>query len=402
MVWPQLSLSLLDGLFVLLLVLVAAGRGLVPVRFFTLYSALASLALVGLAAPKTALIVGGLTVFYLFPFHRLMVRARTATQASPANQRLLLGCAIGGLVLLLVLFKCYRHFDLPYWHNPRLQQELLSLVGVSYFFFRAVGFLHIQSILPIREASPWGLLFFALFPPTLTSGPVHKFQDFRQQLNQPAPLDRATLSAAAYRITRGYFRKLILAASCNALVEHLLATPTPHVFASVLLVAALYLYFYFDFAGYSDIAIGLGQLLGIRVPENFRRPFLATTISEFWRNWHITLVDWFRDQVFIPLGGMHASKVRAAAIAALIMILCGLWHGLTWSFVAWGCWHAALLASEALFSVTPLPPAQRQGPRFWWRILWTNSRVALGALFFLPDTTTLLRTLRGFLHWPGL
>ena len=108
------------------------------------------------------------------------------------------------------------------------------------------------------------------------------------------------------------------------------------------------------------------------MPENFRKPFLATTVSEFWRNWHITLVDWFRDHVFIPLGGMQTSRTRAATLALLIMVFCGLWHGLTLALLAWGTWHGLLLFSEALSGAIPVPPPLRHGIHYWSRVLWTN------------------------------
>jgi alginate O-acetyltransferase complex protein AlgI len=302
------------------------------------------------------------------------------------------------LVALLVVFKVYRQFGIPWVSSHRLPTDALALIGFSYFLFRAIGFLHIQSILPIDEKTPWGLLYFLLFPPTLTSGPIHKFQDFRQQLERPAPLDGQTIRVATYRITRGFFRKLVVAFVLNQALEKLLADPSPTFLVSILIVAFLYLYFYFDFAGYSDIAIGFGLLMGIRVPENFRKPFQATSVSEFWRNWHITLVDWLRENVFIPLGGMQGSRLRASALAFLIMFLCGLWHGLTWSFVAWGIWHGTILFAEGMLGTTPMPPSQRRGPRYWWRVSWTNARVAAGSLFFLPDTATTLRVLGGFVR----
>jgi len=179
----------------------------------------------------------------------------------------------------------------------------------------------------------------------------------------------------------------------------LLAVQAPTIWISVLTIVALYLYFYFDFAGYSDIAIGLGLLLGIKVPENFRKPFSATTVSEFWRNWHITLVDWFRDNVFIPLGGMQTSRYRAGALALLVMVLCGLWHGLTFSFLIWGVWHGFALYIEAVTGTKPIPPALRHGVYYWWRVFWTNARVAVAGLLFLPDPANIIRTLSGLANW---
>jgi alginate O-acetyltransferase complex protein AlgI len=283
--------------------------------------------------------------------------------------------------------------------GPWLRTDVLALVGFSYFIFRAISFLHIQAILKKTESNPLAVLWYTLFPPTLTSGPIQKYQDFRQQLSTPVPLTRSSVLEATYRITRGYFRKVVLAFLLNQGITKVLGLEQLNLLTSVLLVALLYFYFYFDFAGYSDIAIGFGLLIGIRVPENFRKPFLATNVSEFWRNWHITLVDWFRDHVFIPLGGMQTTRVRAAAIAFLIMVLCGLWHGLTLALLAWGVWHGLLLVSEAIAGSRPVPPSQRHGPNYWARVLWTNARVALGCIFFLPASDSMLKVLSGFAHW---
>jgi alginate O-acetyltransferase complex protein AlgI len=206
------------------------------------------------------------------------------------------------------------------------------------------------------------------------------------------------LRNVAYRLTRGYFRKMVLAVVINDMAGKLLAVQHPSVCVSVASLAALYVFFYFDFAGYSDIAIAFGLLLGVKVPENFRQPFLATTASQFWRNWHITIVDWFRDQVFIPLGGMKGSRLRAASLAFLVMFLCGFWHGVAWGYIAWGAWHGLVLFTEALSGAKPIPPGRHQGMEYWSRVLWTNARVAFGGAFFLPSETA-LRLLGGFTNW---
>jgi alginate O-acetyltransferase complex protein AlgI len=393
----QITASLLDFKFILLLLGLSLLRPLWPRSQYALLLALGSALIVGLAAPRTLAVISAITLLYLYPLHRIM-RAAVARGRSESVSRLWLPLGMGGLVAALVVFKCYRHFTVPWLDVPRLGPEALALIGFSYFILRAMGFLHIQTILNVDQHSPWELLGFTLFPPTLTSGPIQKFQDFHQQVLNPEPLSRPLVFTAVYRITRGYFRKTILALLLNKAVETLLAVHQPSVYLSALTVATLYLYFYFDFAGYSDIAIGFGLLLGIRVPENFRKPFLATTASEFWRNWHITLVDWFRDQVFIPLGGMGKSRFWAASLAFFIMVLCGLWHGLTFSFLAWGTWHGLILFTEAISGAKPVPPPLRRGIKYWARVLWTNARIAFGGLFFLPPDTT-LRLLGGLAKW---
>src|SRR5258705_1623591 len=186
-----------------------------------------------------------------------------------------------------------------------------------------------------------------------------------------------------------------MASLLNEGVERMLGGGDMTFLSSVVTIILFYLYFYFDFAGYSDVAIGYGLLMGITVPENCRKPFLATTVSEFWRNWHITLVDWFRDHVFIPLGGMQGTKVRAAILAFFIMVLCGFWHGLSLSLFIWGVWHGTLLLTEGILGSRPIPPALRHGPKYWCRVLWTNARVALPCILFLPDSENILKLLQG-------
>lgn len=441
----NLAASLLDIKFILLICGLAVLRCVWPRKHSAALFAIGSALVIGLASWRSLLAIGGATLFYLYPLHRLMRRlrvaeasqatdapattqglsksavvgigsgatsvlvaaepvAKTEVATQPNNHgksasRICMTLAIIGLVAFLVVFKLNREFTLPWLGGPWLHAELLALVGFSYFIFRAISFLNITSILRLDERQPWTVLAYTLFPPTITSGPIQKYQDFRQQLSSPEPLSRALLWESTYRITRGYFRKTIVAFILLDVVNKILARDSLTAVYSVAAVALLYLFVYFDFAGYSDIAIGFGLLMGIRVPENFRKPFVATTVSEFWRNWHITLVDWLRDHVFIPLGGMKATRMRAAALAFLIMLVCGLWHGLVWAFVVWGAWHGIALFLEAVAGAKPIPPSRRHGFRFWSRVALTNAIVALGGIWFLPDTHTIMKVLTGFVRW---
>lgn len=390
-----MSASLLDPKFILFLAGVALLRQVWPQRAYILFCVLSSAALLGFAAPGTLLVIAGITLLYLYPLHRL-IRMADEKGWSASARKLLLWGGVAGLVITLVAFKLYRHFSLPFLGGPWLRAEFVSLVGFSYFIFRAISFLHIQALLRTSEPNALTVLYYMLFPPTITSGPIQKFQDFRQQAAMPAPLTLQLLGIASYRITRGYFRKLVVAGLLDSTIQKLVAPAIgPSILVSLATIGVLYIYFYFDFAGYSDIAIGFGLLLGIRVPENFRKPFAATTIAEFWRNWHITLVDWFRDNVFIPFGGMHGSRLHAAMLSLVIMVLCGLWHGLTLSLFAWGLWHGVLLFTEAISGTRPIPPGLRTGIHYWLRVLWTNARVAFASVFFLP-LSSLEHVMRGF------
>jgi len=393
-----MNLSLLDTKFILLLAALALLRRYCPSRLYPPFGLIASAILVSIASVKTFIVVTAITVLYLYPSH-LLWHYVSKRQPGGRVARVVLGASIVGLVLLLIVFKVHRQFDVPFLGGSWAKDQLIAVVGFSYFVFRAINFLHIQSILDIEEHNPFHLLYFMLFPPTLTSGPIQKYQDFRQQLLAQRAVTASEMKEALYRVTRGYFRKVVLAYTLDQGVRKLLDVSVPNAYSSLLSVAMLYLFFYYDFAGYSDVAIGFGALMGIRVPENFRKPFVATSVTEFWRNWHITLVDWFRDNVYVPLGGMQSSRVRASGLAFLIMLLCGLWHGLTISFVMWGCWHGCLLFAEGMTSSKPLQPSLRHGPRYWARVVWTNARVALGALFFLPDLNSTLTVLKGLTRW---
>ena len=389
--------SLMDLKFIGLMLVLALIRARLPHRWYPAFGALASAALVGLASPATLIAVVAISLGYLYPLHLLSAWARKRTgNATRSKTWLVLGVA--GLVALMVLFKAQQAFTVPLLSGSLLGHELLALIGFSYFLFRAINFLYVQHLLDLDVRTPWALLFFVLFPPTLTSGPIQRYPDFQDQLNKPQPLSADNLSTAVYRITRGYFRKICLAYVFNEVLQSLLAAETPMAYTSLAVIATQYLYFYFDFAGYSDIAIGFGLLLGIKVPENFKQPFLATSISEFWRNWHITLLAWFRDHVFFPLGGARNRK-KAGLLALGIMLLCGLWHGFTPMFVIWGLFHGVMLMIEHITGAKPIPPARRHGVWYWSKVCWTNARVAFSMLFFLPDSASLLTVFEGLTRW---
>lgn len=388
--------GLLDLRFIALMTLVCALRPVIPDRRFATFGAVSSVLLVGLASPTTLAVIGGVTVLWLFPLHRLTQELRT-DETKDEMRRWVFIVGVVVLVGCMVGFKLYQRFAIPWMGEGLLSGRVQALVGFSYFLFRAINFLYIQHLTDVGRVRLDELLFYSLFPPTLTSGPIHKFVDFRAQMRSPKKPEWKDYSEGLYRITRGYFRKLCVAMILYAIVGNLLGSEVPTLAISVGVTVALYLYFYFDFAGYSDVAIGFGRLLGVRVPENFRQPFTASTLAEFWRHWHITLVDWLRDHVFIPLGGRTASRQRAGALSLLVMTLAGLWHGLTPMWLAWGLWHGIHLAIEGLMGVRTTPPAHRSGARYWGKVAWTNLRVALGALLFLPETSDLVFVLSGFL-----
>jgi alginate O-acetyltransferase complex protein AlgI len=218
-------------------------------------------------------------------------------------------------------------------------------LAISFFTFEFVHYLYevrVRGREPI--ANPLHFALFAIFFPTLAAGPIKRFPDFVPQLPGLARPKPAEVVAGAERVVRGLFKKICIADLLVPAIEVLETSPrfTPAVVA--LLAVAQGFRIYYDFAGYSDIAIGLARMLGLSVPENFDRPYWSTSLQTFWRRWHMSLSSWIRDYVYIPLGGNRGRR-QLHLISA--MGLCGLWHGADWNFVVWGLYHGAGLALEA-------------------------------------------------------
>jgi D-alanyl-lipoteichoic acid acyltransferase DltB (MBOAT superfamily) len=212
----------------------------------------------------------------------------------------------------------------------------LAVTGLSFTVFRLIGVamdgVNLGLAAPLER-----VLLVALFFPTFRAGPITTLQSLRE--TSDAHPDRA---AAFRRIVLGVCRKLLLADTLSALfvqpwLERDPALLRPEV--ALALPVVLGLWIYWDFAGYSDIAIGVAALLGYRVPENFDRPYLSRNLLEFWRRWHITLSEWIRTRLFMKMAGRRAGPLRTHAAIVGSMALCGLWHGAGVNFLAWGLWH---------------------------------------------------------------
>ena len=221
-------------------------------------------------------------------------------------------------------------------------------IGISFFTFQALSYVvdvHRRDA-PVQRNPLDFALYVAMFP-QLIAGPIVRYRDVAAQLARRT-LDRAGLAEGARRFVFGLGKKL--------LVADLLARPADQIFAlgpgelstgtAWLGIACYTLQIYFDFSAYSDMAIGLGRMLGFRFLENFDYPYVATSITEFWRRWHISLSSWFRDYLYIPLGGNRRGALVTYRNLVTVFFLCGLWHGAAWTFVAWGLYHGLFLVLE--------------------------------------------------------
>jgi alginate O-acetyltransferase complex protein AlgI len=226
--------------------------------------------------------------------------------------------------------------------------QLALPLGISFYTFQTMSY----SLDIYRgDAQPQkSLLDFACYVamfPQLIAGPIVRYQEVAGQLT----CRKATwvgFGAGMERLLVGLMKKVLLANSIGTVWDSLLAAGQWSALSAWLGLAAFGFQIYFDFSGYSDMAIGLGQMMGFTLPENFRYPYLSRSIGEFWRRWHMTLSTWFREYVYIPLGGNRRGKLRTTFNLAVVWALTGLWHGASWNFVLWGMWFGLLIILERL------------------------------------------------------
>ena len=220
--------------------------------------------------------------------------------------------------------------------------------GVSFFTFLAVSYLvDVARGACAAEQNPAKLaLYFTAFPKFL-QGPLTRYGALRDALF-PARPGWNDAAQGAERICIGLGKKLLLAAAAQGAAERLLDGSAVSCPAAWLGAACYALQIYFDFSGYTDMAIGLGALFGLNLPENFNDPYCARSITDFWRRWHMTLSQWFRDYIYIPLGGSRRGRPRQILNLLIVWGLTGLWHGASWSFALWGLYFAVLLIVEKL------------------------------------------------------
>ncbi|MBR5354216.1 MAG: MBOAT family protein [Bacteroidales bacterium] len=253
-------------------------------------------------------------------------------------------------LLILGLFKYYDFFAQSFadaflgGNADRLLLHLVLPVGISFYTFQALSYsidVYRGVIQPTRNA----VAFFAYvsFFPQLVAGPIERATSLLPQFEQPRRFDYRTAVDGLRQMLWGFFKKMVVADSCAIYVDNIFDHPYWFNGASLLLAAVLFtIQIYGDFSGYSDIAIGCAKLFGIRLRRNFNVPYFSRDIAEFWRRWHISLTTWFRDYIYIPMGGSRVPKGRVLLNTLVIFLVSGLWHGANWTFVAWGAYHALL------------------------------------------------------------
>ncbi len=226
--------------------------------------------------------------------------------------------------------------------------EIVLPVGISFYTFQNMSYtidVYRDQLAPRKSIIDYAV--FTTFFPQLLAGPIVRATEFFEQLDRPKSIDLHRIQYALILIAAGYVKKVVLADNLAISVDDVFFAPAAaNPWHTLFALYAFAFQIYFDFSGYTDIAIGLALLLGFEFPKNFNYPYLATSCQAFWRRWHMTLSRWLRDYLYIALGGNRHGLSRTTAALMTTMILGGLWHGASWNFVIWGTLHGCFLVFE--------------------------------------------------------
>lgn len=268
----------------------------------------------------------------------------------PGRKKLLVVLNVVVNLLILGIFKYYNFFVssfaalFPSSGADRVLLDMILPVGISFYTFQALSYsidVYRGTIQPTKD--PVQFFAYVSFFPQLVAGPIERATNLLPQFEKQRQFDYETAVDGIRQMLWGFFKKLVVADNCASIVDSVWGDYASQGGSTLFVVAVLFsIQIYGDFSGYSDIAIGTAKLFGIRLKKNFDNPYFSRDIAEFWRRWHISLTTWFRDYIYIPLGGSRVEKWKVIRNTFIIFLVSGLWHGANWTFVAWGAYHALL------------------------------------------------------------
>ncbi len=268
------------------------------------------------------------------------------------------------------------------WRVDNFMEIVLPL-GISFYTFQSMSYtidVYRKEVKPTSNF--FGFACYVTMFPQLVAGPIVRYRDVAAQILERT-VSRDSFASGCLRFILGLGKKVLIANTLAVPADMIFSIPANQLTAGLswLGITCYTLQIYFDFSGYSDMAIGLGQMLGFTFPENFNYPYYSKSIQEFWRRWHISLSTWFRDYLYIPLGGSRCEPARVYFNLVLVFFLCGLWHGASWAFVIWGLYHGAFLVVERV-------GLNRNLERLWlpMRHLYAVIVVMLGWVVFRAET----------------
>ena len=300
-------------------------------------------------------------------------------------RRMIVGLAVCVNLALLFVFK---YLDMvlktvnQISHSSIPMANLALPIGISFFTFQALSYvIDVYRRDVEAEKNLFHVMLYISFFPQLIAGPIVKYHDIQEQIRS-RKTDSGEIAAGMRRFILGLAKKVLISNVMAVTADALFAAPMGEMnILSAWTAAIAYLFqIYFDFSGYSDMAIGMGRIFGFTFQENFRYPYISQSIQEFWRRWHISLSTWFKEYLYIPLGGNRKGKVRTCVNKLIVFFSTGLWHGADWTFVIWGLWHGMFMLLEEVIPVKKLPRLLRHA--------YTLLVVVIGFVMFRADTFT--------------
>ena len=327
----------------LFLPLFLAAYYLTPLRFRSYAILAGSYVFYGWWRVDYLVLVAGISLWSWIAGHAIL-RARTARGA---KRSMILG--VGGNLLALGYFKYFNFLAdnlNAFLAQPFVFEHVILPIGISFHVFQSVSYVidvYRRDVPPACRLVDF-LAFTSLFP-QLIAGPVLRYKDLADQFISRTH-DWPTFNEGTRRFALGFVKKVLIADTVAPLVALGFGQDVPTFAESWLGALAFTVQLYFDFSGYSDMAIGLGLMMGFRFTENFNRPYTSRSITEFWKRWHISLSTLLRDYLYIPLGGNRRGSRRTTINLLLTMVLGGFWHGANWTYVLWGAWHGGWMALE--------------------------------------------------------
>lgn len=368
---------------------------IVPTKFKNLILLIASLFFYAWGEPKFVIIMLiSIIINYIFG---LVINLN---KEKKTKSKIFLALMVISNLLILCVFK-YLNFivdNINSVFNLSISIPNISLpIGISFFTFQAMSYvIDIYRDDAKVQRNPLNLaLYISLFP-QLIAGPIVRYQTIAEQLNKRFT-NFSKFNHGIKRFIIGLGKKMILANNCGYIADQVFSqTPTDLTTSLAWIGIISYtLQIYFDFSAYSDMAIGLGKMFGFDFLENFNYPYISKSVSEFWRRWHISLSSWFRDYLYIPLGGNRKGNPATYRNLFIVWLATGIWHGASWTFIAWGLYFGVLIMLERAF----LGKLLRKIPKFM-QILYTLIIVIIGWVFFRSETFmyafTFLGVLSGF------
>ena len=332
---------------------------------------------------------------------------RIEASASQARRRLLLIVSLTVSLSLLVFFK-YANFLLGASTGVfalvglRVSSPLVNVIlplGISFYTFETISYVvDVYRRRVPAERNPLHYALYIMFFPHLIAGPIVRPRQFLPQVRAAKHFDWARLQLGVQLFLRGLLKKAVLADRLALIVDPVFQDASKFSSGTLWLATVAYaVQVYCDFSGYTDMALGCAHALGFKLPQNFNRPYISASITEFWRRWHITLSSWVRDYIYIPMGGSRGQNWKVYRNLIVTMAALGLWHGAGWTYLVFGLYHGILLSLERAF---PYPTWTNRGPAHAARIVWTMGLFCIGLAIFRSPSLGSAWVMLGRMFYP--